>query len=93
MLKISIRGIKTRRFLILEGRLIAPWANELIAAARQVRADCTADHEVIVDLRGVTHISPEGEEALYHLMVQGIKFRGGGMFIKEVLKQLAKRVR
>ena len=92
MLKISIKDRKARRLLILEGKLIAPWSSELIKAACQDRADHLADRELVVDIRGVTDISADGEDALYCLMVEGAKFRGGGVFMKQVLKQLSQRV-
>ena len=88
MLKISIKDGRTRRLLILEGKIIAPWTIELSKTACQL-----AGRELVIDLGGVTDISADGEEALYCLMVQGAKFRGGGLFIKQVLKQLAQRVR
>jgi len=93
MLKISIKDGRTRRLLILEGKVIAPWTNELSKAACQDRANHLAGRELVIDLGGVTDISADGEEALYCLMVHGAKFRGGGVFIKQVLKQLAQRVR
>jgi hypothetical protein len=90
MLKISIKDRKASRLLVLEGKLIAPWTNELIEAACQ---DHLVDHQLVIDLRAVTDIGADGEEALYHLMVRGAKFRGAGVFIKQVLKQLAQRAR
>ncbi len=93
MLRISIKDGKARRLLTLEGKLIAPWTTELVTAAFPDHANQPAGRELVIDLRGVTDISPDGEEALYHLMVRGSKFRGGGVFIKQVLKQLAQRMR
>jgi hypothetical protein len=90
MLKISAKDGKAGRRLVLEGKLIAPWTEALVETACP---DHHADHELVIDLRGVTEISPDGEEALYRLMVQGTKFRGGGLFVRQVLKQLAQRVR
>lgn len=92
MLKISIRDRKARRLLVLEGKLIAPWTNELIKAACQDREN-HGGRQLVIDLRGITDISADGEEALYCLIVRGAHFRGGGVFIKQVLKQLAERVR
>jgi anti-anti-sigma regulatory factor len=90
MLKISIKDRKASRLLVLEGKLITPWTNELIETACQ---DHLVDHQLVIDLRAVTDISADGEEALYQLMVRGAKFRGAGVFIKQVLKQLAQRAR
>jgi hypothetical protein len=70
---------------------------EHVLTASKIHADdmplCVAGRELVIDLQGVTDISADGEEALYCLMVQGAKFRGGGVFINQVLKQLAQRVR
>ena len=93
MLKISIKDSQTRRLLVLEGKIIAPWTNELNKVACQDLANHSAGRELVIDLQEVTDISADGEEALYCLMVQGAKFRGGGVFIKQILKQLAQRVR
>jgi hypothetical protein len=90
MLKISAKDRKTRRTSVLEGKLIAPWTNELIDTASQ---NNRSDRELAIDLRGVTNISGDGEETLYRLHVQGAKFRGADVFIKQVLKQLAQRAR
>ena len=90
MLKISAKDRKTGRLLILEGKLIAPWTKELIETASHIDL---AKHELVIDLREVTDISADGEETLYRILVQGAKFRGAGVFIKQVLRQLAKRAR
>jgi hypothetical protein len=90
MLKISIRDRKAGRLLVLEGKLVAPWTKELTETASQ---NHVGKQELVVDVRGVTDISADGEEALYCLMVRGTKFRGAGVFIKQILKQLAQRVR
>jgi len=93
MLKISIKRSRTKRVLVLEGKIIAPWTNELTKAACHDLTNHGTNRELVVDLPGVTDISADGEEALYCLMVQGVRFRGGGVFIKHVLKQLAQRMR
>ena len=78
---------------MLEGKIIAPWTDELSKAACQNKANHRAGRELVVDLRGVTDISADGEDVLYCLMVQGARFRGGGVFIQQVLKELAQRLR
>lgn len=87
MLKISVVEDSRRRWLIAEGKLVVPWTIELTAAcaaARAARHDC----ELIVDLRGVTTISPEGEDVLLQLMNEEVRFECG-VYMKEVLRQLA----
>jgi anti-anti-sigma regulatory factor len=90
MLRISIIENATRRHVVLEGKLVAPWTEEL-------RRVCTNESEsdprdLVIDVRGITVISPDGEDALLSLIHQGAKFRGSDVFTKQILKQLAKRV-
>ena|ERR1700743_245257 len=87
MLKISVVEDTRRRRLIVEGKLIAPWTTELATACEAVNADLH-DLELIVDLSGVTAISPDGEDVLLQLMSKKVKFRCG-VYMKEVLRQLA----
>jgi len=92
MLKISIKDSKTRRLLVLEGKFVAPWTNELRSLCD--RSGVGPDQrELVIDVHGVTDISADGEEAFLCLMVQGAKFRGSGVFMKQVLKQLKQRAR
>jgi len=93
MLKISIKDRRSRRLLVLEGKIFAPWTDELTRVACQDDANQNAGRELVIDLQGVTDVSADGEEVLYSLMVQGAKFRGGGVFIKQVMKRLAQRMR
>ena len=92
MLKISIRDSKTRRMLVLEGKVIAPWANELRSVCDGPR-NLADQRQLVIDVRGVTDISADGEQILQCLMVHGAKFRGTGVFMKQVLKELGRRMR
>ena len=92
MLKISILDTPNQRRLMLEGRLIEPWAAELKSASEAAQADLH-DRELVIDLKNLTAISEEGETALLELLSEGIKFRSSGVFTKHVLKQLALRTR
>jgi hypothetical protein len=78
--------------LILEGKLIAPWAAELKAACDRARADLDG-RDFIVVVKHLTAISQESEELLLELMKDGVKFRSYGVFTKHVLKRLARRMR
>jgi anti-anti-sigma regulatory factor len=92
MLKISISENETKRELVLEGKLIEPWTNELKIAGQQAAVD--GDHrELIIDLRGLTAISAEGERVLLALMDEGARFRTCGVFMRQVLKNLSRRLR
>jgi hypothetical protein len=91
MLKITVVEDQRRRRVIVEGKLIAPWAAELTSAYQTARADLQ-DRELIVDLRSLTAIGPEGEDVLLPLMREEVKFLGG-VYMKEVLRQLGLKTR
>ena len=90
MLKISLIDGARRRRLILEGKLVAPWAVELRRACEEAKADLR-DRELVVEMKHVTTISQEGENIIVDLLNGGIKFRCDGVFAKHVLKQLTRR--
>jgi anti-anti-sigma regulatory factor len=92
MLKISIIENERKRQVILEGRLIAPWTDELKSVL--YRTACDLDHrELVIDLRGVIAISSDGQGVLLALMNQGVRFRTSGVFMRQVLKELSRRSR
>jgi hypothetical protein len=92
MLKISIVEARNKRRLLVEGMLIAPWSAELISACDKARQGLNG-RELLVELKNLTAINHEGENALAALMNEGVKFRGCGVFTKQVLRQLARRAR
>ena len=92
MLKISIVEGRKQRRLVVEGRLVAPWCDELKAACERARSGLNG-RELVIDLKSLTTISEAGENALVELMKQGVKARCCGVFTKYVLKQLTRRVR
>ena len=91
MLKISVIDGRRQRRLVLEGKLIAPWAAELMTACDRARADLDG-RNFVVDVKSLTAISQEGENLLLELMNAGVKFRSDGVFTKHILK-LARRRR
>jgi hypothetical protein len=90
MLRISIVDSPNQRRLVVEGKLIGPWAAELRSACDVARAGLDGG-ELVIDMNHLTAISQEGENVLLELMQRGIKFRCHGVFTKQVLKQLARR--
>ena len=91
MFKITVVDDPRRRRLIVEGKLIAPWAAELTSAYQTARTDLQ-DRELIVDLSGLTAIGPEGEAVLLQLMREKAKLLCG-VYMKEVVRQLARKSR
>ena len=91
MLRISVVESPVRCRLVVEGKLIAPWAAELTTACENAKADLHG-RELVVDLRSLTAIDSEGESVLLQLMSEKVKFRRG-VFMKEVLRRLASKSR
>ena len=87
MLKISIIDSDKERRLILEGKLIAPWATELERACDEARQNLRG-RAIGLELKNLTVISQEGENLLAALMKEGIKVRGCCVFAREVLRKL-----
>lgn len=90
MLKISIIEGHSRCCLIVEGKLIGPWATELKNACEKAEADLRG-RELLIDMKHLTAISQEGENVVVELMRHGIKFRCRGVFTKHVLRELSRR--
>ena len=90
MMKISLVDGLTQRRLIVEGKLIAPWAAELRSACEKARVDLRG-RELVVEMKHVTTISQEGENVILELINGGIRFRCHGVFTKHVVKELTRR--
>ncbi len=92
MLKISIVEGRKQRRLVVEGKVVAPWCDELKAACDRAGSGLNG-RELVIELKNVTPISQQGENLLLELMKQGVRFRGCGVFTNEILKQVARRLR
>jgi len=90
MLKISIIDTPSQCRLVVEGKLVTPWAAELKRACDQARTNLH-DRELVVDVRNLIVISQEGENVLLDLMHDDVRFEGCGVFTKRILRQLARR--
>jgi anti-anti-sigma regulatory factor len=92
MLKISILEGRKQRRLVVEGKLVAPWSDELKAACERAGSGLNG-RELVIDLKNITTISGQGEDLLLELMKQGVGFGGCGMYTSEILNQVARRLR
>ena len=90
MLKISLIDSARQRRLVVEGKLVAPWAAELRNACQEARADLDG-RELVVEMKHITMISQEGENVIVELINEGIRFRCRGIFTKHVVKELTRR--
>ena len=90
MLKISLVDNARQRRVVVEGKLIAPWAAELRSACEKARADLRG-RKLVVEMKHISTISQEGESLLLDLINGGIRFRCQGVFTKQVVKELTRR--
>jgi anti-anti-sigma regulatory factor len=88
MLKMSLVEDQRERRLIAEGALVPPWAGELAIACEKARAGLDG-RELIVDLRSLTRIGPDGERVLLQLMKNKTKLQCG-VYVRELLRQLVR---
>jgi hypothetical protein len=92
MLRISIVERRNQRRLVLEGKLVTPWANELKPAYEEAGTGLNG-RQLVIDVKGLTCISADGENVLLELTKEGVSFRRPGVFTKHILKRLAHKVR
>lgn len=92
MLKISILDTPSKRQLLIEGKLVGPWTTELAKVWRQAMVDLNG-RALVIDVKGLTTITEDGENVLLELMKEGASFRSSGVFTKQVLKRMARKIR
>jgi hypothetical protein len=88
MLKISLIDSQHQRRVIVEGMLVAPWTGELASACERARTDLQG-RELVVDLRGLTAIGPDGEDVLLQLLKDKVTLQCG-IYMRELLRQLTR---
>ena len=91
VLKISVHDSQKLRRLVLEGKAMEPWIEEL-GAAWSAASSGLRGRRLEVDVRNVTAISEKGEGALMELMKKGARFRCSGVLMKHVIRDLLQRL-
>ena len=89
-MKISMVDGTNERRLIVEGKLVGPWAAELKSVCEKTKHE-RRSRGLVIEMRHLTAISQEGENVLFELIQNGVKFLCQGVFTKHVLKQLTSR--
>ena len=84
MLRITITDFPDEQRWSLEGRLLGPWAAELMSLWRERRHQQDL-RKCVVELNHVTFIDRTGEAALTEIMSQGAEIIGGGVYTKQKL--------
>ena len=89
MLKISVINGPRQRRLVVEGTLVEPSVAELLSEYTKAK-ELLDGRELVIDITNVSAISAAGEDALLELLDDHARFHCG-VFMKEVLKQLASK--
>jgi|SRR5271154_3880163 len=92
MFRISTIESRSRRTLVVEGKLVGPWVAQLRTTWRDASGGLEG-RKLVINLSNLTFISAEGEDAILDLMKQGAKFSCCGVLNRHVLKELARKYR
>lgn len=87
MLKITITNTATVERWTLQGRLVAPWVDELKSSWKRARR-AIRRRKYIVNLDEVTFIDKGGERMLRSMSKQGARLVASDVYIKHVLDRL-----
>ncbi|MGO8790401.1 MAG: hypothetical protein ACLQVL_23875 [Terriglobia bacterium] len=87
MLKITIGASMNAATLILEGRLVGPWVDELERSWFTVR-DSFRNQQVMIDLCEVTFVDAEGRKLLTRMYEHGARFRTSGCMAKAIVEEI-----
>jgi hypothetical protein len=87
MLKITITHTAAVEHWILQGRLVAPWVNELKTSWKRARS-AIRSRRCIVNLDEVTFIDKRGERVLRSMSKQGARLVARDVYVKHVLNRL-----
>jgi hypothetical protein len=77
--------------MVVEGILVEPWVAELLSEYTKAKEHLDG-RELVVDITNLGAISAAGEDALLELIDDHARFHCG-VFMKEVLRQLASKRR
>jgi hypothetical protein len=92
MLKISVEESDNSVRLILEGRLVGPWVEELQRVCQTQYADDPNSH-LIVDLCDVTSMDTHGEELLQQLYRRGAALTCSGVLNQYLVELMSHQKR
>jgi anti-anti-sigma regulatory factor len=87
MLKITITDTASEQRWTLQGRLVAPWVDELKTSWKRA-CRTIQGRRCIVNLDEVTFIDKSGERLLRTMSKQGAQFVAGDVYVKDVLDRL-----
>lgn len=89
MLKISIIDTLTQQKVVLHGRLVGPWINELQRVWEELRQQL-GNRSAVVDLNEVTLIDDSADSLLAKMLEQGAELVATGMANRWLIQALKK---
>src|SRR5580704_394199 len=87
MLRISIAETVSEQRWTLEGRLVQPWISELESTWRKTE-NARRERKCVVDLKGVTSIDKNGEDALAVLSKEGAELIATGCYTRHLVYKI-----
>ena len=93
MLRISVIDTLGDRLLLLEGKLMSVWVEELRNAWRDARRELR-NRSLKIDVSELSFVSADGELLLLEMMCDGANFQGGGgVYIQHLIHELEIRTK
>jgi len=92
MLRITIAETVSEQRWTLEGRLVQPWISELESTWRKTE-NARRERKCVVDLKGVTSIDKNGENALAALSKEGAELIATGCYTRHLVYKIKKNNR
>lgn len=92
MLKVSVLDSASKRTLVVEGSLTAPWVPELQSVWKQT-LESLGDRTIVVDLGETTVIDASGKAILRAMVRGGADLIGRGVYTEYLVNSLVDRVR
>ncbi len=86
MFKVTIQDESDRMVFKIEGKLAQPWVSELQECwSKTIRRE---GKPVIVDVRAVTFVTPEGKQLLREIHRAGARFLASGPMMNSIVEQI-----
>jgi hypothetical protein len=87
MLRITVEQQIALVLLVLEGRLVGAWVEELQKVISGLGVEASGKR-VVIALTAVSGVDAEGRELLYRLYAQGVSLEGSGLNANALIEEI-----
>ncbi len=87
MLRVTVLENVLGPFVLLEGKLMSVWVEELRKTWRDVQLKLQ-NRAIKVDVSELSFVSDEGQRLILEMMADGATFQGGGVYIRHLINEL-----